>query len=62
METVPKRMLSNKSGRLNVTVRKGDGGTEFISFHSSMDLHPFVGPWSFLQLPNHFYTVGRTKS
>jgi hypothetical protein len=62
METVLKRMLSNKSERLNITVRKGDGRTEFISFYSSMDLQPFVAPWTLLQFSNNFYTDGRRKS
>jgi hypothetical protein len=37
--------------------------TKFIrkcSFHSSMALQPFVGPWSLLQFRNLFYTVGMT--
>jgi hypothetical protein len=31
-----------------------------ISFHSSVALQPFVGPWPLLQFHNLFYTDGRT--
>jgi hypothetical protein len=34
--------------------------THFHSFHSSLALQRFVGPWPLLQFRNLFYTVGMT--
>jgi hypothetical protein len=42
----------------NITVLLGKVMVNFI--HSSMALHPSVGPWPLLQLCNLFYTDGRT--